>query len=277
MQGAFLRACSNISRTRLAPTPTNISTKSEPEILKNGTLASPAIALANNVLPVPGGPTIKTPFGIFAPKRSNFWGSRRNSTISSTSCLASSTPATSSNVTRVVSWFNNFALLLPKPMAPPRPPPPIWRNMKNQNPISNAMGKRLLRIAIKPLPCSSTSFAISTPDASIASSKPTTFNTLVSYNALLPSKPVATLMSRLPLITTVSNSPRAARSLNSVTLMSAGPAPLLAWRMKLNNKNAASKIPAQMIRLREFDMTIRLFEISMASTKRDSPFVINPM
>ena len=34
---------------------------------KNGTLASPAIALANSVLPVPGGPTIKTPRGILPP------------------------------------------------------------------------------------------------------------------------------------------------------------------------------------------------------------------
>ncbi len=34
MQGAFFLACSNISRTRLAPTPTNISTKSEPEIVE---------------------------------------------------------------------------------------------------------------------------------------------------------------------------------------------------------------------------------------------------
>ena len=54
MHGAFFFACSNMSRTRAAPTPTNISTKSEPEIEKNGTLASPAIALASSVLPVPG-------------------------------------------------------------------------------------------------------------------------------------------------------------------------------------------------------------------------------
>ena len=45
MQGALALACSNMSRTRLAPTPTNISTKSEPEIEKKGTLASPAMAL----------------------------------------------------------------------------------------------------------------------------------------------------------------------------------------------------------------------------------------
>ena len=36
MQGEFCLACSNRSRTREAPTPTNISTKSEPEIEKNG-------------------------------------------------------------------------------------------------------------------------------------------------------------------------------------------------------------------------------------------------
>src|SRR5208337_1786974 len=46
MQGEFFLACSNMSRTRLAPTPTNISTKSEPEIVKKGTLASPAMARA---------------------------------------------------------------------------------------------------------------------------------------------------------------------------------------------------------------------------------------
>jgi hypothetical protein len=44
MQGACFFACSNMSRTREAPTPTNISTKSEPEMVKNGTLASPAMA-----------------------------------------------------------------------------------------------------------------------------------------------------------------------------------------------------------------------------------------
>ena len=67
MQGAFFLALSNMSRTRDAPTPTNISTKSEPEIEKNGTLASPAMLLANSVLPVPGGPTSSKPRGIRPP------------------------------------------------------------------------------------------------------------------------------------------------------------------------------------------------------------------
>jgi hypothetical protein len=72
MQGAFFLACSNMSRTRDAPTPTNISTKSEPEMVKKGTLASPATARAVSVLPVPGGPISKAPFGILPPRRWNF-------------------------------------------------------------------------------------------------------------------------------------------------------------------------------------------------------------
>ena len=85
----------NKSLTLLAPTPTNISTKSDPEMLKNGTPASPATAFARRVLPVPGGPTSKTPLGIFAPSLLNFSGDFKNSFISSSSSLASSTPATS--------------------------------------------------------------------------------------------------------------------------------------------------------------------------------------
>ena len=88
-----------MSLTLEAPTPTNISTKSEPEIVKNGTFASPAIAFANSVLPVPGGPINKAPFGILPPSLLNFFGSFKKSTISSTSSLASSIPATSLNVT----------------------------------------------------------------------------------------------------------------------------------------------------------------------------------
>ena len=99
MQGACFLPCSKRSRTRLAPTPTNISTKSEPEMLKNGTPASPAMARARRVLPVPGGPMRSTPLGIRPPRRWNFFGSLRKAMISSTSSLASSIPATSANVT----------------------------------------------------------------------------------------------------------------------------------------------------------------------------------
>nr|ACR35597.1 unknown [Zea mays] len=102
MQGAFSLAFLKRSRTLEAPTPTNISTNSEPEIEKNGTPASPAIALASKVLPVPGGPTSRTPLGMRAPTAVNLSGFFKNSTTSMKSCFASSTPATSSNVTPVL-------------------------------------------------------------------------------------------------------------------------------------------------------------------------------
>ncbi len=139
MHGAFFFACSNMSRTRLAPTPTNISTKSEPEMVKNGTFASPAMARASSVLPVPGGPTSSTPRGMRPPRRWNFCGSRRKSTISERSLLASSMPATSSKVTRPCASVSSLARLLPKPMALP-PAPCIWRERKIHTPIKAMKG-----------------------------------------------------------------------------------------------------------------------------------------
>ena len=56
-------------------------------------------------MPVPGGPESKTPFGIFAPSLENFWGYFKNSTISTSSSLASSTPATWSNL---ILWTSSF-------------------------------------------------------------------------------------------------------------------------------------------------------------------------
>src|SRR5208337_2213523 len=88
--GAALRACSNKSRTRAAPTPTNISTNSEPLVSKKATCASPAVALARSVLPVPGGPTSSTPFGMCPPRVANCSGSFRNWMISCSSAIASS-------------------------------------------------------------------------------------------------------------------------------------------------------------------------------------------
>ena len=83
---------------------------------KNGTLASPATAFANSVLPVPGGPTRSTPLGILAPRRANFLGFFRNSTISCNSSFSSSAPATSANLT-LTFWFTR-AFVLPKSIAP---------------------------------------------------------------------------------------------------------------------------------------------------------------
>lgn len=80
--GAIFFAFVNRSRTREAPTHTNISTNSEPEIERKGTLLSPATARANMVFPVPGGHTRRVPFGIFAPISLNFFGFFRKSTTS---------------------------------------------------------------------------------------------------------------------------------------------------------------------------------------------------
>ena len=125
MAGAFFLAFSNKSRTREAPTPTNISTKSEPEIEKNGTPASPATARASKVLPVPGGPSSKTPLGILAPRALNFLGFFKNSTTSTNSCFSSSAPATSEKRTWFFLGSCGLALDLPK-FITPRPLPPPW-------------------------------------------------------------------------------------------------------------------------------------------------------
>ena len=51
-----------LKHTRAGPTPTNISRNSDPEILRKGTPASPAVALASRVFPVPGGPLRIAPY-----------------------------------------------------------------------------------------------------------------------------------------------------------------------------------------------------------------------
>mmetsp|Transcript_528 Transcript_528/g.1802 ORF Transcript_528/g.1802 Transcript_528/m.1802 type:complete len:228 (-) Transcript_528:172-855(-) len=67
MQGCIALAWAKRSRTRAGPTPTNISMKSEPEMERKGTFASPAVAFASSVFPQPGGPERRAPFGILAP------------------------------------------------------------------------------------------------------------------------------------------------------------------------------------------------------------------
>ena len=117
------------SRTREAPTPTNISTNSEPERWKNGTPASPATARASKVFPVPGAPVRITPFGMRAPISRNFFGLFKKSTISFNSSLASLQPATSLKVTRLFLSFGSVmrALDWPKENAC-MPAPFTWRD-----------------------------------------------------------------------------------------------------------------------------------------------------
>ena len=147
IHGDFALACEKRSRTRLAPTPTNISTKSDPDIEKKGTPASPATALANRVLPVPGGPTSSAPLGIFPPRSVYFCGFLRNSTISCISCLAPACPATSLNVIPRSPPFS-YILAFDLPTLntlppPPMPPPPIRRIKSIQRPMINAKGRML--------------------------------------------------------------------------------------------------------------------------------------
>jgi len=161
MAGAASLACSNRSRTREAPTPTNISTKSDPEIEKNGTPASPATARASSVLPVPGGPYRSTPLGILAPTAWNLAGSARNSRISWSSSIASSQPATSAKVVLGVSLLATLARDLPNPMTPRVPPWALLMRKKNRMPMSRN-GKipmknidHRLRAGFSPRHCSS--------------------------------------------------------------------------------------------------------------------------
>ena len=119
--GATLRASANSSRTRLAPTPTIISMNSDALALKKGTLASPAVARASSVLPVPGAPASSTPLGARAPRRRYFSGSFRKSTTSLISASTSSMPATSSNVTRTRLGIDPLLLAASQQAAQRRP------------------------------------------------------------------------------------------------------------------------------------------------------------
>ena len=148
MAGAAFLASSNRERTRLAPTPTNISTKSEPEILKKGTPASPATAFARRVLPVPGGPSRRTPAGIRAPNFVKRFGSFKNSTTSTSSCFSSSAPATSEKRTLISSLLVARALLRPKFMAPRAPPPPPWFIIEKKKNMTITKGTIEVRMVI---------------------------------------------------------------------------------------------------------------------------------
>ncbi len=151
MHGALAPAWAKRSRTRAAPTPTNISTNSEPDREKNGTPASPATARARSVLPVPGGPTRSTPLGMRPPSFRNFSGVRRKSTISRSSSTASSIPATSSNPTPVSASACTRARVLPKLMTLcgpcPSPPALIRRIIQVQKTKPSSSGSPQIQAA----------------------------------------------------------------------------------------------------------------------------------
>ena len=107
---------------------------------KNGTPASPAIARASSVLPVPGGPISSTPLGIRPPSRVNFLGSFRKATISCSSSFDSSIPATSAKVTLFEFSVISFAFDLPKLIALP-PPAWSWRMKTKKRRKSATIGR----------------------------------------------------------------------------------------------------------------------------------------
>ena len=81
----------------------------------------------------------------------SFWnleGSRRKSTSSETSSLASSQPATSAKLTWLAFSSSIFARDLPKENAPPRPPPCICRMKKTHTPINSSIGNQEMKMLI---------------------------------------------------------------------------------------------------------------------------------
>mmetsp|Transcript_2548 Transcript_2548/g.8682 ORF Transcript_2548/g.8682 Transcript_2548/m.8682 type:complete len:229 (+) Transcript_2548:2445-3131(+) len=151
IEGAWVLALAKRSLTLAGPTPTNISIKSLPLIDRKGTPASPAVALASRVFPVPGGPTRRAPFGMRAPSSSYLDGSFRKETNSMISALASVHPATSLKVTKALDFPSTvvmFALPTEKilPMPPPPPPPicPICLDVRYSSPPKNSRVGRYL-------------------------------------------------------------------------------------------------------------------------------------
>src|SRR3972149_9359637 len=158
IEGALRLAVWKRSRIRAEPTPTNISINSDPAIEKQGTPASPAKARAKSVFPTPGGPKSKTPLGVRAPKARYFPGFFKKSTTSESSCLASSTPATSLKVMRGVSLEKSLARDWPKEKIDSCAPR-AWRKRKRKKRIIKRRGRKLLKreSQIRPLEVSLTS------------------------------------------------------------------------------------------------------------------------
>merc|ERR1719336_3238570 len=95
-QAFFVLAISNSSLTILAPPPTYFWTSSDPMTLMKQASVLLATALAQRVLPVPGGPYSSTPLGGSMPRLTNLSGwSRGVSTTSLSFSICSLQPPTS--------------------------------------------------------------------------------------------------------------------------------------------------------------------------------------
>merc|ERR1719284_1093750 len=111
MRQAFLvLAISNSSLTILAPSPTYFCTNSDPITLMKQASVLLATALAQRVLPVPGGPYNNTPLGGSIPRLTNLSGwSRGVSTTSLNFSICSLQPPTSLYVT---SGFSSTCIMV---------------------------------------------------------------------------------------------------------------------------------------------------------------------
>ena len=145
MHGAFFFACSNMSRTRAAPTPTNISTKSEPEIEKNGTFGLAGDGFREQRLAGTRGADHQHAARNAAAELLELGRVAQEFDQLGDFLLASSQPATSANVTVLFASSSIRALLLPNENAPPRPPPCIWRMKKIHTPISSSIGNQEMK------------------------------------------------------------------------------------------------------------------------------------
>ena len=95
-------------------------------------------------MPVPGGPTRRTPLGIRAPNWVYWAGWRRKSTTSASSSFSSSAPATSLKVTVRPVSARVRARALPNWAAEGPPPPPPWARRKKRKYISRDMTTRMI-------------------------------------------------------------------------------------------------------------------------------------
>merc|ERR1719288_491397 len=111
MRQAFLvLAISKSSRTILAPSPTYFCTSSDPITLMKQASVLLATARAHKVLPVPGGPYKRTPFGGSIPRLTKRSGWRRGvSTTSLSFSICSLQPPTSLYVT---SGFSSTCIIV---------------------------------------------------------------------------------------------------------------------------------------------------------------------
>ena len=112
IEGEFCLAFWNIFLTAFSDSPTHFEINSGPLIQIKLALLSVATALANKVLPVPGGPYNKIPFGGLIPILVNLSGCfNGHSTASINSCLTSSKPPISVHGTFGISTDTSLIAL----------------------------------------------------------------------------------------------------------------------------------------------------------------------